>query len=189
MTKRSTFIVSLLILSGVALSAASITWAEPPPEPMECPGAPRLHSGPAILDPPAMFELPRPIAGDQGIFFSMNGLELSESQRDKIFEISYAQMPAIRERLKTVRNMHKALHELAQASSFDAKRAKELADGGAKAMAELAMMRAEASNKIRAVFTPEQRKKFDEHRGDFLIHQGMDVHPHRLMTYHHVCNP
>lgn len=179
MNMRSTFILSLLMASGMALAASSIAWAEPPPGPMACTSLPRMHGGPASFDGPAMFDLPRPIGGDHLMHFPMNGLDLTESQRDKIFEIQYAQMPAVRERLKTVRNMHKALHDLAQAPSFDAKRAKEVADGGAKAMSELAMMQAEASNKILALFTPEQRKKFDEHSGEFLGPPGGDAHPHR----------
>lgn len=180
MNMRRTFIHSLLVVNGMALAASSIAWAEPRTEPMSCTGFPRMHGNPAIFDAPVMFELPRPIGGDHLMLFPMTGLHLTESQRDKIFEIQYAQMPAIRERLKIVGNMHKALRDLEQAPSFDAKRAKELADGGAKAMSELSTMQAEASSKIRALFTPEQRKKFDDRPGEeLLVPRGGEGHPHR----------
>jgi Spy/CpxP family protein refolding chaperone len=56
---------------------------------------------------------------------------------------------------------------------FDAARAKEIADGSATAMSELAVMRAETDHKILALLTPEQRRMVDE-RGPHRRRPGGD---------------
>ena len=61
-----------------------------------------------------------------------------------------------------MREAHKGLADLARAPEFDAARAKEIADGSAQAMAELAVIRAETEHKILALLTPDQRRVVDE---------------------------
>jgi Spy/CpxP family protein refolding chaperone len=105
----------------------------------------------------------------------LRGLELTEAQRDKIFELHHAIAPRQRELFKAVKSSREALHNLAHGDNFDAKQARQLADNHAKAVAELALLHAETGAKIRALLTPEQRKQADERRSRFE-HRGHDGH-------------
>lgn len=53
----------------------------------------------------------------------------------------------------------KTLQVLSRAEHFDAKRARELAETGAKAMAGMALERARMQNQVFTLLTPEQRTR------------------------------
>lgn len=97
----------------------------------------------------------------------LRGLDLTEVQRDKIFELHHAQQPRERELMKAVRSSRDALHALRSTEGFDARQARQLADSHGKAIAELALLHAETGAKVRALLTPEQRKEMDERREKF----------------------
>lgn len=92
----------------------------------------------------------------------LRGLDLSETQRDRVFELRHAQEPRQREQMKQVRASREALHALARGDNFDPAQARMLADSHAKAVSEMAMNRVEFESKLRALLTPEQRETFDE---------------------------
>jgi protein CpxP len=89
----------------------------------------------------------------------MGRLDLSEQQRDKIFEISYAQEPAVRDKLKALRKVRETLRESATAENYDAQHVRDLADQQAKIQADLAVMRTETFHRIYGLLTPEQKQK------------------------------
>ena len=91
-------------------------------------------------------------------------LDLSEAQQDQIFRIIYERAPAIRDQVKIVRRAHEELDNVARAPSFDPVRAREVAEVAAKALVEIALVRAEAVNRIREILTPEQRARMDLQR-------------------------
>ena len=97
----------------------------------------------------------------------LRGLDLSDAQRDKIFELQHAMQPRQRELMKAVHSSRDALHDLAHGDGFDAKQARQLADQHARAVSELALLHAETGAKLRALLTPEQRKQADEQRSRF----------------------
>jgi len=105
-----------------------------------------------------------------GAMRMLRGLDLTEAQRDKIFEMRHAQAPARRAQMKAVHAARKDLRELAMAPKYDAAKAKASADAFAKAMSQMALMRVEAARKVLAVLTPEQRKKLDERRAQRKAH-------------------
>lgn len=72
----------------------------------------------------------------------LRGLNLSEPQRDKIFEIMHAQAPAMRDKAKAWRNAEDELR--------------------APAMAEMTLTRAKAERQLFEVLTREQRKQLAE---------------------------
>lgn len=117
-----------------------------------------------------------PIGGDHLPPF-LRGLELTEAQRDKLFDLQHAIAPRQRELSKTVKSSREALHQLAHGDNFDAKQARQLADQHAKAVAELALLHAETGAKIRALLTPEQRKQADERRSRFEHRRHDGHHP------------
>jgi Spy/CpxP family protein refolding chaperone len=65
-------------------------------------------------------------------------LDLTEAQRDRIFQIFHDQAPATREQMKRV---HRAREALRQAES------------------DMALLRAETLSRVAAVLSPEQREK------------------------------
>lgn len=102
----------------------------------------------------------------------LRDLDLSEAQRDQIFQIRHAQAPAMREQAKAMRAARKDLRELAMAPEYDAAKAQASADAMAKAMATMALMRVESTRKVLAVLTPDQRKKLDERREQWKARRG-----------------
>ena len=91
-------------------------------------------------------------------------LDLTEAQRDQVFNIFHEQAPVMREHAKAVREASRELRAAATAPNFDRARARTLADAQAKAMAEMAFLRADAMSRVVAILTPEQREKLGELR-------------------------
>lgn len=88
----------------------------------------------------------------------LHRIKLSEAQQDKIFAILHAQVPQMRVQAKTLRKAHDELRELSLSDKYDEDRAKVLADSGAKAMAEMALLRSRTDRQIIALLTSEQRQ-------------------------------
>jgi Spy/CpxP family protein refolding chaperone len=70
----------------------------------------------------------------------------------------------MREHANAAREARRALRQAATSPSFDRARARTLADQQAKAMAEMAFLRADAMSRVVAILTPEQRQKLQELR-------------------------
>lgn len=94
----------------------------------------------------------------------LRGLDLTEAQRDQVFKIFYEQEPVLREHAKAAREASRELHAAATSPNFDRARARALADTQAKAMAEMALLRADAMSRVAAILTPEQREKLQQRR-------------------------
>ena len=92
----------------------------------------------------------------------LRGLNLSDAQRDQVFNIFHQQAPAFHEQMKQVRSARQALMQLAAADSFDDARARQAADAEAKALSGLALLRAQTVHRVREILTPEQRSRLDE---------------------------
>src|SRR5690606_33554725 len=89
----------------------------------------------------------------------LRGLDLTEAQRDKLFELRHAQAPKVRELGKTLRSSQRELRQLSMSDSFDEAKAKQLADQASQAGAGLALLRAQLQHETLEVLTPEQREK------------------------------
>ena len=92
----------------------------------------------------------------------LRGLNLTEAQRDKIFEIMHAQAPVMRDKAKALRKAEEDLRALTAAADYSDAKAKSLADAGAKAMSEMTLARAKAERQVFEVLTPVQRKQLAE---------------------------
>jgi periplasmic protein CpxP/Spy len=90
-------------------------------------------------------------------------LDLSEAQRDQVFKILHDQAPAIREQAKAARRAGQELRQAALSGGFDRARARQLADVQAKALSEMALLRADTMSRVVALLTPEQRQKLQQH--------------------------
>lgn len=94
----------------------------------------------------------------------LRGLNLTEAQRDQVFKIFHDQAPAMHEQMKQVHRSRGELRQLAMAERFDEGRARQLADTQAKALAALAVMRAQTMARVREILTPEQRQRLQQMR-------------------------
>ena len=99
-----------------------------------------------------------------GPMMHLRGLDLSEAQRDQVFRIFHEQAPAVHEQMKQAHSARQELMKLAAAERFDEGRARQIADTQAKAIATLAVMRAQTTHRVREILTPEQRTRMDQMR-------------------------
>jgi len=106
-----------------------------------------------------------PFGGPRGEMRGMpflHGIELSDSQDDKIFQLMHGQEPYLREQQRAHEKAMRALHEMRNAEKFDDSAASRLAQAAAQAEANLMLARIRTHQKVLAVLTPEQRKQLDE---------------------------
>ena len=102
--------------------------------------------------------------GAHGGMRALRHLDLTEAQRDQIFKIHHDQAPAFREQMKKVRAARESLQALARADRLDDAAVRRAADAQAKAISDLAVMRVQTHNKVRALLTAEQKQKLDQMR-------------------------
>jgi periplasmic protein CpxP/Spy len=91
-------------------------------------------------------------------------LDLTEAQRDQVFKIFHDQAPAMREQMKVARRASQELRQASLSPNFDRARARQLADTQAKALSEVALMRADNMSRVVAILTPDQRSKLQQLR-------------------------
>jgi periplasmic protein CpxP/Spy len=111
-------------------------------------------------DGPAPFGAMGPGMGHGGPHGALRGVDLTDEQRDKVFDIQYAQQPAMRDRMKEMTRSREEIGKLVASKSFDVKRVRELAGAQAKIMTDLIVLHAETDNKIYNLLTPEQQKQY-----------------------------
>ncbi|PKO37850.1 MAG: hypothetical protein CVU33_11015 [Betaproteobacteria bacterium HGW-Betaproteobacteria-6] len=92
----------------------------------------------------------------------LRGLNLTEAQQDKVFEIMHAQAPVMRAKANTLRKVERDLRALTATPEYSDAKAQVLADMAAKATSELTLARAKADRQVFEVLTPEQRKQLAE---------------------------
>lgn len=96
--------------------------------------------------------------------YYLKNLNLSDEQRGKIKSLMHDQEPAMRDKMQELRKSQVELRRLSMSADYDEAKVKVLSESGAKAMAELAQLRAHAENRVYQLLTPEQRKQIEEQR-------------------------
>ena len=109
----------------------------------------------------------------------LHAVELTDAQEDQIFSLVHSQAPGVREKARAASKAMAELHELSLSEQFDPTKARELADAHARALADIALMRAEMDAKIRTLLTAEQIKSIanDEFRGEGKCRNGDAARP------------
>jgi Spy/CpxP family protein refolding chaperone len=113
-----------------------------------------------------------------GIKRMFRGLDLNQEQKDKIFEIRHANVPAMRDHRNQMRTLRQALRAQTTGESYDAAQVTEITNRIGALHAQMAQSRAGMMRQVFEVLTPEQRVKFQEKiakRGD---RQGKGRHGH-----------
>ena len=115
--------------------------------------------------------------GEPGVPPYLHGLQLTSAQEDKLFAITYPQIPTMRDAHKQHRQLMEELRATAQADTFDDAKAQQLADKAAALEKEKVLMMARNDAKIFALLTPEQRNKARKFKmGDHWHNHSDDGH-------------
>jgi len=134
-----------------------------------------MRQGMPPLPPVGMMPPPPFSFGDKALPPFLFGLDLTESQQDKIFELLHSQEPAMRTQGKAIRKAIAEINRLAAADHYSAAEVRRQADKLAEAIADTVVLRTETEARIHALLTPEQRKHSDEVRARCeadLAHEG-----------------
>ena len=94
----------------------------------------------------------------------LRGLDLTQEQRDKIFDITYAQMPAMRKQGEKLEDLRRQEMELTMSASYDAAKLKQLVDAQVKLQAQQQLAMAESRHQMYQLLTDEQRKELDQRK-------------------------
>ena len=89
-------------------------------------------------------------------------LDLTETQKDKVFNLIYLQIPQMRDHEKLMHQLIKNLHNLANSEPFDEVKVRQVTEKIANLEKEAAFNRTRTDSQIFALLTPEQRKKLTE---------------------------
>lgn len=110
-------------------------------------------------------------------------LDLSEAQRDQLFNIRHQAEPALHESRKALRQAHRELRELQRADKLDANALKRATDALGNAVAEEARLRVTRDNALYHVLTAEQRSQLEERRQESRrgMHQSGERRPQQQL--------
>lgn len=140
--------VWVAVFSGVLLSGVAPAWAEPDgPRP----GTERM--GP----PPGGPEMMPPM---------LRGIVLTEAQRDRVFDLMYAQAPAQRDLAKRQQKQEDELRTAATGGDINEAKMRGLVDALTKTQGEMLWLRVRTDRQIYDVLTPEQRKQLGAAKPD-----------------------
>jgi periplasmic protein CpxP/Spy len=100
--------------------------------------------------------------GHESSMMRLRGLDLTEAQRDQVFKIFHEQSPALHEQMKQMRKARAELTAAAGGERYDAERVRAAAEAQGKAVTQLALLRAQMTQRVHDLLTPEQRAKLKE---------------------------
>ncbi|WP_181376127.1 Spy/CpxP family protein refolding chaperone [Novimethylophilus kurashikiensis] len=149
--------LAALFCASLLLPAAAVAQPGRPIAPEHC----------GVLPPSPPFADDKFLEGPLPPF--LHGLDLTESQRDAVFDILHAQAPMLRDRMKALRKGEEALRGLTLSMSYDEDKVRELLEENSENLAELTKLRIQGEHRIYTLLTAEQRKLVAERKskGEF----------------------
>lgn len=157
-------LASTALLAMAAAAQAQPGPGNPPAPPMDSPqmNCPMMGMGPGMMGHGmGSFHGGGMMPGsDMG--HMLYGLNLSEEQQDKVFNIIHRQEPRKRESLKMLHKSIAALHDLVRSSNYSDANVQSFSRAIGQASADLALMHAQTERQIYEILTPEQRRQFDD---------------------------
>ncbi|QBQ39234.1 periplasmic heavy metal sensor [Pseudoduganella plicata] len=103
-----------------------------------------------------------PAFGMPGDLPFLRGVDLTETQQDKVFAILHGQAPYLREQHKAREKAERALFDLHGSAKYDDAAAAKLAQAAAQAMANVTLQHLRTEQKVLAVLTAGQRKQVED---------------------------
>lgn len=95
----------------------------------------------------------------------MKKLDLSKEQKQAVRSIKNESRDKMQSKRDEMSDIRKALREQARSETYDATKARELADARAKIMSDMTVQRIETMNRIRKQLTADQLEKLDSFKG------------------------
>ncbi len=117
----------------------------------------------------------------------LQGIALSQEQEDKVFALTHAEIPKMREQMKLRHQLHQALKQLSEAAQFDEAKAKQTAEKLATVEKENALSRTRLDSQVLALLTPEQREQVNKNKARYeKQHDGASpANFHRKHRHYH----
>jgi hypothetical protein len=110
--------------------------------------------------------MPRPVPPDELMAelppFPLGGLDLTETQRDKVFQIMYSVEPILHEKMKVIHKTMESFRLLTNSDQFNATKARLIADEHSKALADLLYIHTETQAKVWGILSEAQRSLLTE---------------------------
>jgi protein CpxP len=153
----------IIVSAAITISAETFAQACPVEQPDGKHGSIEHHAFPPPLPHYMLSSVPR-IDGHEPTPPFLAGIDLSEAQRDKIFAITYAIMPSMREQEKLARHARIQLMDLGISGQYSEAKAKELANTIGKAEAELILLRTLSDSQIYELLNDEQRRELADRK-------------------------
>lgn len=100
----------------------------------------------------------------------LDGLNLSDSQKDKIAEIVKTQVIHLREKADKVRKAHDNLRKLVFSPYYNEDNAKSFAEAAAHYMVDMAVIHARLDHEVFNVLTAEQQQQIQDNMAKFKEH-------------------
>lgn len=94
----------------------------------------------------------------------LHGLDLSDAQDDKLFQLMHGQEPYLREQQRTHERAMRTLHEMRHGDKYDDAAAAKAAQAAAQAQANISLLHVRTHQKVLALLTPEQRQQLAERK-------------------------
>lgn len=98
----------------------------------------------------------------------LRGINLTDAQKDKIFELKHAEVPKMREHMKARHQLKKELMQLSD--QYSEEKAKAIANKLATIERDSVLARAHHHQQVLNLLTPEQRKQVAENKEKFKRH-------------------
>ena len=92
----------------------------------------------------------------------LRGLNLTQEQRDKIFDITYAQIPTLRKTGEQMRDLRRQVMDMTLSDKYDAAKLKQLVEQQSQLQAKMQIAMADSRHQIYQVLTADQRKQLAE---------------------------
>lgn len=166
----STPVLSRQLVAGALLAALAAPVLAQPANTSNAPAVPQLqersHPHPGMMRHGDMDGPGFAHGFGPGFGPGFERLDLSEAQRDQLFNIRHQAEPALHESRKALRQAHSELRELSRTDKLDANALKRATDALGNAVAEEARLRVQRDNALYHVLTPEQREQLAERRQD-----------------------
>jgi len=99
--------------------------------------------------------------GERGM---MRGLDLTEAQKDKIFQLRHDLEPKMREQMKAAQAADQALRDMMDKGEYDAGKVKTLTEQRAAAMSQMAQMKFANQNEVYGLLTDEQKTELKKRK-------------------------
>jgi Spy/CpxP family protein refolding chaperone len=164
-TKRT---LSTILIAG-ALMGAGVAMAQPAPA-SGAPGAPALQDGRGDHGErggPGGWH-----RGHGGPERMLRGLNLSQEQKDQVFNLVHAQQPAMREKMKALHQARKEVRKITLSDNYDAARVRQIATAQSQTLIELGTMRADLEHKIYTLLTSEQKQQLAQRMARWEEREG-----------------